>query len=663
MRAIRLTSSGVAFLVLLVADSNLSAIEVRHLDVASPFARSLPEIEVTLLKDRTLAFAPSETPEEHAWTLAELDRRIPADFTRYNNLVIEFRADFSQPFDLTLHTAAGPATVGIAPYQGVWVRGVVPLREFSQFPEAAGSGGDISSREGVGFVGLLTRGPWAPLTRVQRIAVSQPGSVRSGKLEIRSVVLTTADVEDKILEQDVLVDELLQWRRAEWPGKPRTLADAQAAWQAEGATLRPLAAGYTKFGGYADLPRQPATGFFRLAQVDGRWWFVTPEGHLFFSVGANWIDPRVEAPYAEREFIFAAMPPKEKLTNPEEADFGEFILERRFGPDWQSIWVERTFQRLAAWGFNTGACWTFEAIKNAQRIPYCQPLTSWGRTVPGIKSVDTILDLYKLYGGLPDVYHPQFAESARKNAAPRVGPRRNDPWLLGYFVTNSPPFAGREELIAERILGGPATATRAKLEQVLAAADTPERRRTFIWQMYDDFLAIVCAAIRQHDPNHLIIGIRFADDSFADELLHGSRHMDAFSFAAREMNAATQEKIRRIARVTGRPVLIDAFNFGAPERGLSGGVVTVKDQRERAARYRHFVEQAATLPEVIGTHWSRWSDEPAWGNDDGQNRNTGLVDVTERPYPELVSAMQATHARLRDVRLGREPPFAEPDPR
>ena len=34
-------------------------------------------------------------------------------------------------------------------------------------------------------------------------------------------------------------------------------------------------------------------GFFRLAQADGVWWLVTPEGERFFSIGVNHIDPNL----------------------------------------------------------------------------------------------------------------------------------------------------------------------------------------------------------------------------------------------------------------------------------------------------------------------------------------------------------------------------------
>ena len=44
---------------------------------------------------------------------------------------------------------------------------------------------------------------------------------------------------------------------------------------------------------------------------------------------------------------------------------------------------------------------------------------------------------------------------------------------------------------------------------------------------------------------------------------------------------------------------------------------------------------------------------------DGENYNIGFVDVTDRPYGELVEAAKATHQRLLDVHSGKMPPFSE----
>ena len=43
---------------------------------------------------------------------------------------------------------------------------------------------------------------------------------------------------------------------------------------------------YDAFGGYSGIQRE-ATGWFRVEQVNGRWLFVTPQGHGYLALGAN----------------------------------------------------------------------------------------------------------------------------------------------------------------------------------------------------------------------------------------------------------------------------------------------------------------------------------------------------------------------------------------
>jgi hypothetical protein len=70
--------------------------------------------------------------------------------------------------------------------------------------------------------------------------------------------------------------------------------------------------------------------------------------------------------------------------------------------------------------------------------------------------------------------------------------------------------------------------------------------------------------------------------------------------------------------------------------------------------YRYYVENAMADPNIVGAHWFEWIDEPSTGRFDGENYNIGLVDVTDRPYRELVDAARETHRRLADVHAGRE---------
>ena len=51
----------------------------------------------------------------------------------------------------------------------------------------------------------------------------------------------------------------------------------------------------------------------------------------------------------------------------------------------------------------------------------------------------------------------KYCQKARQQCQPR----RDDPWLLGYFLANEPPFTQKELQTVQMILDGPATATRA----------------------------------------------------------------------------------------------------------------------------------------------------------------------------------------------------------
>jgi hypothetical protein len=119
------------------------------------------------------------------------------------------------------------------------------------------------------------------------------------------------------------------------------------------------------------------------------------------------------------------------------------------------------------------------------------------------------------------------------------------------------------------------------------------------------------------------------------------------------------DRVRRIGDLTGKPVIIGEFHFGTPGRGLAAGLVQVRDQAERGVAYRYYVENAFAMPEMIGTHWFQWADQPCTGRFDGENYNIGLVDVTDRPYPELIDALRTTHQRLYRVHLGQEKPFSQ----
>jgi hypothetical protein len=157
----------------------------------------------------------------------------------------------------------------------------------------------------------------------------------------------------------------------------------------------------------------------------------------------------------------------------------------------------------------------------------------------------------------------------------------------------------------------------------------------------------------------LILGIRFGGSLPPQAMLQASRAFDVFSLNVYATHVDVK-RLEEIYRITGRPIIVGEFHFGVPGRGLSSGLVQVRDQAERGVGYRYYVEQAAAFPAFIGTSWFQWLDQPCTGRMDGENYNIGLVDVTDRPYPELIEAMRATHRRLQAVHAGTVTPLDTP---
>jgi hypothetical protein len=298
--------------------------------------------------------------------------------------------------------------------------------------------------------------------------------------------------------------------------------------------------------------------------------------------------------------------------------------------------------RLESWGLNTIGNWSDSRLWDAHQRAYQVNLGGWG--------------MRDGYLGMPDVYSEEFVKTADRDAAAQCAPRKDDPWLLGYFIANEPPWPGRESLVVDMILEGKPGAIQREAKAFLAGGDTPERRRQFIYRCFDQFLEVTMAAIRRHDPNHLVLGLRFGGGVPPAEMLRACKAFDVYSLNvySTQVNVKNLEEIHR---VTGRPIIVGEFHFGVPERGLAAGLVQVRDQAERGVAYRYYVEQAAAFPAFIGTSWFQWVDQPCTGRMDGENYNIGLVDVTDRPYAALVEAMRTTHRRLFAVHAGTTPPF------
>ena len=587
------------------------------------------------------------TLSEKKWAINELNPDLPSDWSSFGFLTFEMNSSTTQRFDLRLYDSAGIRRLTIQPFQGAWVRASIPLIHFqkrnTKGMDMAAIGKTARPGYWIGFSGSV-----GTINHVDSMGVSMRLPIGNQTLEIRNVHLTMA-AEDTILGPTPLVDEFGQWIPADWPGKAKTIEDLKTAWSEEEKTLQSDNFNVSKYGGFLDT-KAKATGFFRVENIDGKWWFVDPEGHLFFSSGSTGIGPRSEfARVQGREYIFTALPPAAELTLPNQParrggnySFYTWNLYRRYGPDWYQKWMDMTVRRMDSWGLNTIGNWSDATLGSSHRKTYVATLNGWG--------IETGIM------GMPDVYAPDYTAIVDASAARQCAHRKDDPYLLGYFIGNEPPWPNREQELVNVILSGEETQMQTELKKYLAKGDTPERRKAFVYDTYSKFINIVNAAIRKHDPNHLNLGIRFGG-SAPDDIIKASKGFDVFSLNVYGY-VVNHNTLQKIYDFTGLPIIIGEFHFGTPGRGLAPGLAQTRNQEERGVAYRYYVENAAAHPALIGTHWFQWIDQPSTGRNDGENYNIGFLDVTDRPYPELINASKETFKRLPDIHSGKEPPVS-----
>jgi len=525
------------------------------------------------------------------------DLSLPTDWTSFTHLVMEMRTSSPQRFSIWLYPDNGtPVRVMMQPFgQNVWLKASLPVQYFVSKDQKGTDLASANNRRTNSFW-FSTWGPFGAINSIKDIAFVMEYPIDKPTIELRSIHLSKQDEGSEFLEKLPVLDEFNQLAHADWPGKLKSKEQLTKELADEAKTWGKTDYNYCNYGGYKNTQAK-ASGFFRVEQIDGKWWFVDPDGHLFLSTGSNGAG----------------------------AGFG-----RRPAKDATDAALARITPRLKAWGMTTGGADMAYTI-----------MLRWQRTGTS-------------FLGLPDVYSVDFANSIDQSANTQCSPVKDDPFLLGYFVGNEPAFDGRESEVVDMIVNGPKTATQDTLKAFLAQGDTPKRRKEFIISAFQKYLELACSAVKKYDPNHLTLGIRFGGD-VSDELLNTAKIFDVCSINVYEYEPMWQ--LNRASRFTGRPVLLGEFHVGVPANGLAAGLIQAKNQTERGVAYRYYVEKSASVGGFVGAYWFQWKDEPALGRMDGENYNIGFVDVNDRPYKELVEAAKATNKRLYEVHSGKLLPF------
>ena len=435
-------------------------------------------------------------------------------------------------------------------------------------------------------------------------------------------------------------------------------------------------------------PVAKAAGFFRVAEKDGRWWLADPEGKPFFDVGtdhvnyhAHWCEALGYAPYHRN-------------------------AAAKFGGE--EAWAASAIERLTAWGFNTLPAGHSPSLRH-RGLPHIL-FASFGASFARREWIAEPVH----WTGFPDVFSPRWPAHCRIVARKMAQESRGDPWCLGTFLDNELEWYGKNGSLVDEIfkLAPAAPAKRALLdwmlkrwgnlagvnrrlgtdyadEQAFLAATTvpgggggrsarktaggnagaasggglAEMRDAFLAELAERYFSVPAKALREADPDHLVLGCRFAGRAPEAVLAAAGQYNDVFTFNTyprvdfenvwRDDGAggAVERVPRELAemyRVVRRPMIITEWSFPALDSGLPckhGAGMRVDTQEQKAACYRIFANAMADLPFMAGYHYFMWADEPAPGISSTfpEDSNYGLVNEKDETYETLVKTATAVN--------------------
>jgi hypothetical protein len=214
-----------------------------------------------------------------------------------------------------------------------------------------------------------------------------------------------------------------------------------------------------------------------------------------------------------------------------------------------------------------------------------------------------------------------------------------------------------------------------------SALVSAETKTAFLRLAAKRYFETISAAIRRHDPNHLLLGARFAGLSSAHQVVweEAGKICDiltfnnypwvdldenAVYFSRRDGIRATDAYSLRHSWA-GKPMIITEWSFPALDAGIPsscGAGQRFRTQAERTKATELFARTLLALPFMVGYDYFMWVDEPALGISFKfpEDSNYGLVNERGEPYREITEMFTRVNREAETLHARGELPATRP---
>ncbi len=257
---------------------------------------------------------------------------------------------------------------------------------------------------------------------------------------------------------------------------------------------------------------------------------------------------------------------------------------------------------------------------------------------------------------LLDVFSDSYTDNLDRVARENCLPLKNNKNLQSYCVNNEVSWYGEagwtphKNPLLERFLALPADSPgflmANKFLNDIKHKDLDYNKVCDIWAgiVAEEYMRKCTEAIKRYDPNHLIIGTRFAALP-PDEVVKAiAKFSDVLSFNFYNNDFSRLDGYHKLVNI---PFIITEFSFRAKENNSGnpntmGPWVDVEKQSDRAENYRNYLNKVMRRSWCIGISWFQFSDQARLGrNSDiySENSNYGIFSTNAILYSELAAAM------------------------